>query len=155
MCRSTWSRTFVLAVLVTCSGARAVVGQAPTNIHQAVLGEPNQPTAEVSTDELRQILAQHAAFVFDARPHREFAISHIPRALNVAAKPGVPASAYVSDVAEIGRVVGDDRNAKIVLYCNGPYCGKSKRLPTSYSPPATSTCGVTSSGFRCGEPWAA
>jgi len=128
MCRSTWSRTFVLAVLVTCSGARAVVGQAPTNIHQAVLGEPNQPTAEVSTDELRQILAQHAAFVFDARPHREFAISHIPRALNVAAKPGVPAAAYVSDVAEIGRVVGDDRNAKIVLYCNGPYCGKSKRL---------------------------
>jgi rhodanese-related sulfurtransferase len=37
-------------------------------------------------------------------------------------------SAYVSDVAEIGRLVGDDRNTKIVLYCNGPYCGKSKRL---------------------------
>ena len=128
MCRSTWSRTFVLAVLVTCSGARAVVGQAPTRIHQAVLGEPNQATTEVSTDELRQILAEQSAVVFDARPHREFAISHIPRALNVAAKPGVPVSAYVSDEAEIGRLVGGDRSTKIVLYCNGPYCGKSKRL---------------------------
>jgi rhodanese-related sulfurtransferase len=66
--------------------------------------------------------------VFDARPHLEFSISHIPRALNVAAKPGVPASLYVSDVAEIGRTVGDNRKAKIVLYCNGPFCGKSKRL---------------------------
>ena len=128
MCRSTWSRTVVLAVLVTCSGARAVVGQAPTSVHRAVLGEPNQPTAEVSTDELRRILTERTAFVFDARPHREFAISHIPGALNVAAKPGVPMSAYVSDVAEIGREVRDDRNARIVLYCNGPYCGKSKRL---------------------------
>ena len=128
MYQSTWSRTFVLAALVTCSGARALVAQAPASIHQAVLGEPNQRSAEVSTDELRQILAEQSAFVFDARPHLEFAISHIPRALNVAAKPGVPASAYVSDVAEIGRLVGDDRSAKIVLYCNGPYCGKSKRL---------------------------
>ena len=128
MCRSTWSRTVVLAVLVTCSGARAVMGQAPTNVHRAVLGEPNQPTAEVSTDELRRILTERTAFVFDARPHREFAISHIPGALNVAAKPGVPMSAYVSDVAEIGRLVRDDRTTRIVLYCNGPYCGKSKRL---------------------------
>jgi rhodanese-related sulfurtransferase len=104
------------------------MGQAPTSVHRAVLGEPNQPTAEVSTDELRRILAERTAFVFDARPHGEFAISHIPGALNVAAKPGVPMSTYVSDVAEIGRLVRDDRNARIVLYCNGPYCGKSKRL---------------------------
>jgi rhodanese-related sulfurtransferase len=128
MCRSTWSRTVVLAVLVTCSGARAVIGQAATSVQRAVLGEPNQPTAEVSTDELRRILTERTAFVFDARPHREFAISHIPGALNVAARPGVPMSAYVSDVAEIGRLVRDDRTTRIVLYCNGPYCGKSKRL---------------------------
>jgi rhodanese-related sulfurtransferase len=118
----------MLVVLVTCSGARSSGSQAPTTIHQAVLNEPNQRTREVSTDELRQMLADRTAFVFDARPHLEFAISHIPGALNVAAKPGVPLSAYVSDVAEIGRVVGDDRKAEIVLYCNGPYCGKSKRL---------------------------
>jgi len=37
-------------------------------------------------------------------------------------------SGYVSDVAEVGRLVGGDRKAAIVLYCNGPFCGKSKRL---------------------------
>jgi rhodanese-related sulfurtransferase len=65
--------------------------------------------------------------VFDARPHREWAISHIPEARNVAPKPDVPPSLYVSDVAEIGRVV-PGLGAAVVLYCNGPYCGKSKRL---------------------------
>jgi rhodanese-related sulfurtransferase len=118
----------VLTVLTICSGASAVLGQVPTTVYQAVLGEPNQPTAEVSTDEFRRLLAERMAFVFDARPHAEFAISHIPGALNVAAKPGVPMSTYVSDVAEIGRLVRGDHNAKVVLYCNGPFCGKSKRL---------------------------
>ncbi len=128
MCRSTWYRTVMLTVLAACAGAGGAMGQAPVNVFQAVLGEPNQPTAEVSTDELRRILAERTAFVFDARPHREFAINHIPGTLNVAAKPGVPISTYVSDVAEIGRAVGGDLNARIVLYCNGPFCGKSKRL---------------------------
>jgi len=35
---------------------------------------------------------------------------------------------YVSDVAEVGRLVSSDKAARVVLYCNGPYCGKSKRL---------------------------
>jgi len=48
--------------------------------------------------------------------------------MNMSAKPGVPLSLYVSDVAEIGRVVQDNKAAPIVLYCNGPSCGKSKRL---------------------------
>lgn len=98
------------------------------NVFQSVLGEPGQATPEVSTDELRRILTAKGAVVLDARPHLEFAISHIPGALNVAPKPGVPISQYVSDVAEIGRLVAHDRSAPIVLYCNGPFCGKSKRL---------------------------
>lgn len=102
--------------------------QVPTTIDHAVLGEPDQPTPEVSTNELRRILAERGATVFDARPFREYALSHIPGALNVAPKPGVPISVYVSDVAEMGRVLREDKGAPIVLYCNGPYCGKSKRL---------------------------
>ncbi len=35
---------------------------------------------------------------------------------------------YVSDTTEIGRVLKGDKGAAIVLYCNGPFCGKSKRL---------------------------
>jgi rhodanese-related sulfurtransferase len=73
------------------------------------------------------MLADGSAVVFDSRPHLEYAASHIPGALNVAPKPGVPMSLYVSDVAEIGRVV-PDKATPIVLYCNGPFCGKSKRL---------------------------
>jgi rhodanese-related sulfurtransferase len=97
-------------------------------IDRAVSGETDQPTPEISTFELRRVLADRSAIVFDARPFREYAISHIPGALNVAPKPGVPMSAYVSDVAEIGRVLRQDKGASIVLYCNGLHCGKSKRL---------------------------
>jgi rhodanese-related sulfurtransferase len=102
--------------------------QASGAIDHAVSGEPGAPAREISTSELRDILADQSATVFDARPVLEFAISHIPGAINVAPKADVPISQYVSDVAEIGRVLEENRQAPIVLYCNGPYCGKSKRL---------------------------
>ena len=35
---------------------------------------------------------------------------------------------YLSDVAEVGRLVGGDLKRAIVLYCNGPFCPKGKRL---------------------------
>ena len=70
---------------------------------------------EVSTEELGAILENRTATVLDARPALEFAISHIPGALNVAPKPGVPASMYVSDVAEIGRLVQDKKAASRML----------------------------------------
>jgi rhodanese-related sulfurtransferase len=108
------------------AGDPTVFAQAGS-IFQATLMEPNQKTAEVSTEELRKILTDGSAAVFDARPQMEYAISHIPGARNVAAKAGVPMSVYVSDVAEIGRLVPDTASP-IVLYCNGPFCGKSKRL---------------------------
>ena len=80
------------------------------------------------TEELQKVLAEGRTLVLDTRPFREFAVSHIPGALNVAAKPGVTAAMYVSDVAEIGRLVGGDKARPLVLYCNGPFCGKSNRL---------------------------
>jgi rhodanese-related sulfurtransferase len=40
----------------------------------------------------------------------------------------MPMSQYTSDVAEIGRLVGGDKWRPLVLYCNGPFCGKSKRV---------------------------
>ena len=116
---------FSLCIIVTASLVNA---QSPISIQQATLNEDGQKTKEVSTEELRKILLERSAKVFDARPHKEFAISHIPGAANVAAKPGQPISFYISDVAEIGRVLKSDKTAPIVLYCNGPFCGKSKRL---------------------------
>jgi len=35
---------------------------------------------------------------------------------------------YVSDVEEVGRLVSGQKDRPLVLYCNGPYCGKSARL---------------------------
>ena len=85
-------------------------------------------TPEISTQEIEQILANRTATVLDARPYLEYAISHIPGALNVAPKPGVAPSLYVSDVVEVGRLVEGKKAAPLILYCNGPHCGKSKRL---------------------------
>jgi rhodanese-related sulfurtransferase len=101
--------------------------QAPPHIFRAVLPEKAK-TPEISTEELRGVLAAGSAVVFDARPRLEYAISHIPGAVNLAAKPGVSKALYISDVAEVGRVLGGDKAAPLVVYCNGPFCGKAKRL---------------------------
>lgn len=37
-------------------------------------------------------------------------------------------SLYTSDVAEVDRLTNGDKNRLLILYCNGPYCGKSKRV---------------------------
>ncbi len=97
------------------------------SIDQITLMEPGQETIEVTTAELRQILADQSAYVFDARSYLEYAISHIPDALIIAPKPESAMSERISDVAEIEGIV-KDKAAGIVLYCNGPFCGKSKRL---------------------------
>jgi rhodanese-related sulfurtransferase len=122
------SRGLVLVALALI----APVGQAQVaaSVHQATLMEADQKTGEVSTDALRSILSDHSAVVFDVRPPKEYAIGHIPGASNVSAKPGTSISLYVSDVAEVTRVLGGDKSKPVVLYCNGPFCGKSKRLAT-------------------------
>src|SRR5712691_936096 len=119
-----------LRVLIVATAIPAAAAFAQGNIYQATLQEPNPATAEVSTDELKLILQTGSAVVFDARPFMEFAVSHIPGAVNVAPKPGLPASLYTSYVAEVGRLLSNNTHQSIVLYCNGPFCGKSKRLAT-------------------------
>ena len=118
----------VLSTLVLLGSVVVAQAQTAGNIFQATLGESGQRTAEISTEQLKSLLADQRTVVLDARPFREFAISHLPSARNVAAKPGVPMSTYVSDVTEIGRLVEGKKETPLVLYCNGPNCGKSKRL---------------------------
>jgi rhodanese-related sulfurtransferase len=112
-----------LGAVVTCANA-----ESPATVYETTLMESGQKALEVSTSDLRKILAEKSATVLDARPLMEYSMSHIPGAVNVSEKPGVPISQYVSDVAEVGRVVKNNKSAPIVLYCNGPFCGKSKRL---------------------------
>jgi rhodanese-related sulfurtransferase len=97
-------------------------------LEDAIVADPAEgPAVQVSTNELRAVIANGSAVVLDARPPEEYGMSHIPGAVNVAPKPGVPISVYVSDVEEVKRLVPDLAQL-LVLYCNGPFCGKSKRL---------------------------
>ena len=102
--------------------------KAAVSIFGATLGDENPRTPEISTQELERLLASGGIILLDTRPHLEWALSHIPSALNVAPKPGMPMSQYTSDVAEVGRLVRADKTQPLVLYCNGPFCGKSKRV---------------------------
>jgi len=113
---------------VTSSNVEAGQENSVPLAHEAVLATPGAGVQEVSTEELQQILADQSAVVLDTRPYKEWSVSHIPNALNVAPKPGVPMALYTSDVAEIGRLLEGDKSQPLVLYCNGPFCGKSKRV---------------------------
>lgn len=115
-------------VILLAMVSTAVFAQTVNLLNDGIVSDSSMPTPEVSTNEIRAILAEESAWVFDARPPAEYAISHIPGALNVAQKPGTPTSEYISDAAEIERIVGGDMSAPIILYCNGPFCGKTKRL---------------------------
>ncbi|HEV2990398.1 MAG TPA: rhodanese-like domain-containing protein [Candidatus Angelobacter sp.] len=97
------------------------------DVYRAILHEPDEPTGQVSTEEMVQIVSQGSATIFDGRTQLEYAIGHIPKALSLAPKPDAPKSRHVGDVAEVARIV-PDRNAAIIVYCNGPFCGKSRRL---------------------------
>ena len=128
------SRSIVLILICASSGCStaSVVAADQENsvqlVRQAIFAEAGSGVAEISTAELEHILQDQSAVLLDTRPHLEWSISHIPTALNVAPKPGTPIALYTSDVAEIGRLVGGDKSQPLVLYCNGPYCGKSKRV---------------------------
>jgi len=114
-----------MALVVGATGSSA----APEcTVSRATLGERDPSTPEISTEQMEVELAKQLALVIDARPYEEFAMSHIPGAVNVAPKPGLPMSQYTSDVGEIGKLLGGDKAKPIVLYCNGPFCGKSKRV---------------------------
>jgi rhodanese-related sulfurtransferase len=79
---------------------------------------------EVSTAELLTLLEKGAA-VLDVRSVKECAIAHIPGSTCI---PGVLRSdgTYGDNIEQIVKLY-PDKATPIVLYCNGPFCGKSKR----------------------------
>jgi rhodanese-related sulfurtransferase len=107
----------LLALAMTFDGARAQ----SLDVNLATLAEPNQKTAEVSTEQLRRILADGSAMVIDTRSRQEFEAGHIPGAHMLDAPPS-------DHVQAVERLAGGDKKAALVLYCNGPYCQASRRL---------------------------
>jgi rhodanese-related sulfurtransferase len=118
----------VVSLLIVSALSVQLTSQAPPTLRHAIVGGSDERTRELSTAELEAVLATGGAVVIDARPHGEYVLGHIPGAVNVDGKAGVAASMYVSDVTAVARLVRGDKAIPLVLYCNGPHCGKSKRL---------------------------
>lgn len=91
------------------------------SIYQATLMEPGAKTGEVSTEQLRRLLADGSATIIDARPHAEFVAGHIPGARVVNAESG-------DQIAAVEQIAKGNKAAALVIYCNGPYCQASRRL---------------------------
>lgn len=91
--------------------------QTKVTVNQTTLGELNQLTPEISTEELKKILESNSEPVLDVRSATEYSIAHIPGSINV----------YEKEIDRV-RQLFPDKAAQFILYCNGPFCGKSKRL---------------------------
>lgn len=95
------------------------------DVYKATLVETDPKTPQISTEELRRILADGSAIVLDSRKHAEFVAGHIAGACNVAPTPGAPPAEYI---AAVERLVGGDKSTALVIYCNGQYCKAGRRL---------------------------
>ena len=104
----------------------APYGRDPPNVFDGVLGNV-AGSPEMSTAELRAALTEGGAIVLDARPYEEYAVSHIPGARAVPAKPGTTPALYVADATEIAKTIPDE-SQPLILYCNGLFCGRSERF---------------------------
>lgn len=76
-----------------------------------------QSGVEISTEQLKEILASGKGRVIDVRPPKEYAISHIPGSTNV----------FENDIEAMMRLC-PDKAAPVVFYCNGPHCHKTVRV---------------------------
>ena len=114
-------KTFILILflMMTTPAFRSVTAFAQTKVtvNQTTLEELNQLTPEISTEELKKILESNTEPVLDVRSATEYAIAHIPGSINV----------YEKEIERV-RQLFPDKAAHFILYCNGPFCGKSKRL---------------------------
>src|SRR3954470_10413862 len=115
-----------IVFLVGAAASAKPQGQRASTVFDGILGD-QEASSELSTTEFRAASADPNIVVFDARPYAEFAISHVPGARSVAGKPGTTPALYVADVNDVIAKV-QDRATRIVLYCNGLYCGRSKRF---------------------------
>jgi len=114
----------IRARVATAFAAFAVAAAVPARtqecvqvIQQAALHESNQPTPDVSTAEFTAVVQSGSEPVLDVRSALEYAIAHVPGSVNL----------YEKEVERITQTF-PDRSARLMLYCNGPFCGKSKRV---------------------------
>jgi rhodanese-related sulfurtransferase len=98
---------------------------AQPDVYRATLSETDSKTPQVSTDEVRAILAEGSAIVLDSRKRAEYEAGHIAGARNVAPAAGSSPAEYA---AAVERLVQGDKSTPLVLYCNGQYCRQGRQL---------------------------
>lgn len=108
---------FVLVIALLSEAIISASAQQGVDIQKATLEESNQVTPNISTEELKKSIAAGKEVVLDVRSALEYAIAHIPGSSNV----------FEKEIEVITRQY-PDRSTPLVLYCNGPYCGKSRRV---------------------------
>ena len=115
------TQTYALMNLVGFVGICALVTSprvsAENTVQSTTLGETNTITPEISTEQLEKILADRSEPVLDVRFAQEYAIAHIPGSINI----------YEKEIETITQRF-PNKATPIVLYCNGPFCGKIKRV---------------------------
>jgi rhodanese-related sulfurtransferase len=108
--------TYLVALSLLAS-VSPLAGQSQPTITDAIIGESNPVTPEISTAQLQLILQEGKTPVLDVRSAQEYAVGHIPGSINH----------YEKEVEQINKAYPDPKTP-LIFYCNGPYCGKSKRL---------------------------
>ena len=126
MCRRHAATLCALGILGLALWIGDAVAQGDS-VYRATLAEADQRTGEVSTAQLRQLLADGSATVVDTRSRAEFAAGHIPGARHLPGERGAEAR-IPEQVAAVERLAGGDKGRALVLYCNGPFCESSRRL---------------------------
>lgn len=108
---------FLMLLVALAVLPRDGAAQSGPTVHHTTLGEVGQAAPEISTDELVRIRASGKEPVLDVRSAEEFAIAHIPGSINL----------YEKEIDLVTKQY-PDKATRLVFYCNGPFCGKSKRL---------------------------
>ena len=112
---------FALSVIVCAAAAGwspiAASAQTPRpSVYDTTLEETGQAVPEITTNQLLDILKFKTETVYDVRTAKEYAIAHIAGTVNI----------YEKEVDQI-IAKNPDPLTPMILYCNGPSCGKSKR----------------------------
>jgi len=100
------------AVLDLLASLRRIAERQSAEVERLVRGyfDDRDSLEPVSRSELMERLRRGDVTVLDVRPEDEFALGHLPGAINI------PLSELEARLAEL------DRQQDVVAYCRGPYC---------------------------------
>lgn len=100
------------AVLDLLAGLRRVAERNVSEVDRVVRSyfDDRDNLEAVSRKELRRRLCEGSVTVLDVRPEDEFALGHVPGALNI------PLRALKTRLSEL------DPAQEVIAYCRGPYC---------------------------------